>query len=215
MADPDHTRLTLFYGTPYSQLRNNSWNLLRKLASLNTIPWIIFGDFNEVCFSWEVNSNKIRGEWRMRKFREVLEENNLFDLGFQGYLFTFSNKRMGLMETKACLDSALISGVWLSKFPYASFTHVATMTSDHYLLIIDYSFNFAVNGMKSFKFEPMWVRSNDLWSRLETFWSSSFSAGQSLNTSLHECAAKISKWNKCSFGGVQKKLGKLRKDLER
>lgn len=74
-------RATLFYGSPIAHRRASSWNLLRQLHSRHAGPWIIFGDFNEVCFSWEVRSNRIRGEWQMRSFREGINDCGLVDLG--------------------------------------------------------------------------------------------------------------------------------------
>lgn len=88
------SRITLFYGSPYSHLRQTSWNLLRKLASMSVNPWIVLGDFNEVCFSWERNSLKIKGEWQMKRFRETLQDCQLFDIGFKGSPYSFSNHRM-------------------------------------------------------------------------------------------------------------------------
>lgn len=60
-ADPCYSRITLFYGSPYVNMRSHSWDLLQNLASMNINPWIIFGDFNEFCFSWEIKGNRIRG----------------------------------------------------------------------------------------------------------------------------------------------------------
>lgn len=54
-------RITLFYGSPYIQKRINSWQLLRTLCQHSDLPWLVFGDFNEVCFSWEVIGTRIRG----------------------------------------------------------------------------------------------------------------------------------------------------------
>lgn len=51
-----NSRITLFYGNPQSQLRQFSWDLLRTLASMSINPCIVFGDFNEICFSWERSS---------------------------------------------------------------------------------------------------------------------------------------------------------------
>lgn len=150
-----HSRITLFYGSPSANMRRQSWILLRNLASLNVTPWIIFGDFNEVCFSWEIKGNKIRGEWQMRQFREVVEESNLYDLGFQGHQYTFSNRRMGSWETKARLDRAMACGDWIANFPKANVDHINTPTSDHSLLLIDFCVNTYTTKLKSFRFEPM------------------------------------------------------------
>lgn len=38
LASSLSSRITLFYGSPYSQLRQNSWDLLRRLASMSTLP---------------------------------------------------------------------------------------------------------------------------------------------------------------------------------
>lgn len=47
------SRITLFYGSPYTQLRHRSWDLLATLADMSDQPWLVFGDFNEVFFSWK------------------------------------------------------------------------------------------------------------------------------------------------------------------
>lgn len=62
IEEPISSRFTLFYDSPYSQLRQHSWNLLRRLASMSVKPWLVVGDFNEICFSWERRSGRIKGE---------------------------------------------------------------------------------------------------------------------------------------------------------
>lgn len=75
VGNPLSARITLFYGSPYKHLRHMSWDLLKRLGYLpgflNNQPWLVLGDFNEVCFSWEVKGGKINGEWQMTAFREV------------------------------------------------------------------------------------------------------------------------------------------------
>lgn len=82
VGDEIQSRITLFYGSPYRQLRLSSWNLLQRLASLSYQPWLLFGDFNEVCFSWEVKGGKLRGEWQMSDFRKVLMSNKGLSIHF-------------------------------------------------------------------------------------------------------------------------------------
>lgn len=110
----------------------------------------------------------------MRKFREVVEQNNLFDPGFQSNPFTFSNKRLGSMEVKATIDRAFVSGDWLTKFPNARMSHVATISSDHFLLVLDLHVTPVFSNKKSFKFESMWLRSTDFNGQVTKFWRSSF-----------------------------------------
>lgn len=88
-------RLTYFYGNPRVDRRKESWDLLRKLKEEQHMPWLVFGDFNEIMFSEEMKGRRTRGKAQMRAFREALSECELADLGWRGRPFTFSNKRQG------------------------------------------------------------------------------------------------------------------------
>jgi len=46
-------RATGFYGQPDSGKRFISWQLLEFLKTQYTMPWIVFGDFNEITKSDE------------------------------------------------------------------------------------------------------------------------------------------------------------------
>ena len=46
-------RATGFYGHPDSGMRPISWKLLESLKSQCHMPWIVFGDFNEILNSDE------------------------------------------------------------------------------------------------------------------------------------------------------------------
>lgn len=41
-------RLTCFYGYPERSRRKNSWDLIRQIAGMSQLPWLIFGDFNDL-----------------------------------------------------------------------------------------------------------------------------------------------------------------------
>lgn len=66
--------------------------------------WLVSGDFNEVAFSWEARGLRNINQRNMRRFREVLEFNQLEDLGFKGEPFTFSNRRKNDKETRSRID---------------------------------------------------------------------------------------------------------------
>ncbi|CAM8959766.1 unnamed protein product [Rhodiola kirilowii] len=59
----DSFKVTLFYGHPETHRRAESWNLIWTLNGMIEKPWLIFGDFNEVLFGWEVKGRRLRGEW--------------------------------------------------------------------------------------------------------------------------------------------------------
>ncbi|KAL9668594.1 hypothetical protein QQ045_006131 [Rhodiola kirilowii] len=122
-------RVTVFYGEPVTSRRGITWDLLRRLHSQFSLPWIVFGDFNEVCFGWEVKGGRIRGEWQMRAFRETLLDCGLSDLEYKGTPFTFSNRRSGAGEMKARLDRMLANNAWRRLFPDAQVSHISATSS--------------------------------------------------------------------------------------
>ncbi|KAL5558507.1 hypothetical protein UlMin_034718 [Ulmus minor] len=46
-------RFTGLYGSPDTSLRNQFWNLLKRLADSSSLPWLCGGDLNEILFSHE------------------------------------------------------------------------------------------------------------------------------------------------------------------
>ncbi|CAM8951075.1 unnamed protein product [Rhodiola kirilowii] len=99
-------RFTLFYGCPTSAMRGRRWDLITRLSHLSSQPWCIAGDFNEV-----LNCDEVTRLTRVRcsgidKFRQTISHCQLFDLGYQGSKYTYSNKRKGNEEIKCRLDRA-------------------------------------------------------------------------------------------------------------
>lgn len=50
-------RVMGYYGHPETSKRRLSWNLLRQLANINTLPWVCIGDYDDL-----LTSSKRRGE---------------------------------------------------------------------------------------------------------------------------------------------------------
>ena len=86
---------TGFYGQPDSKKRSISWELLEVLKVQNHLPWIVFGDFNEISHPDEKFGGPDRDVRQMREFRDCLSRCGLFDLGFVGQRFTWCNGRFG------------------------------------------------------------------------------------------------------------------------
>ncbi|CAM8994384.1 unnamed protein product [Rhodiola kirilowii] len=182
-------RVTVFYGEPVTSRREITWDFLRRLHSQFSLPWIVFGDFNEVCFSWEVKGGRIRGEWQMRAFRETLLDCGLSDLGYKGTPFTFSNRRSGAGEMKARLDRMLANNAWRRLFPDAQVSHISATSSDHAIILLHSMVKARKSVNNCFRFEPMWIRNE-------------------------ECSKILSRWNSESFGKVGKRIRELKGELE-
>ena len=64
------------------------------------------GEYNAMLNSTEKLSKRLVQGNQMNAFREALEHYHLEDLGFQGYQFTWNNKRPGEANTRVWLDRA-------------------------------------------------------------------------------------------------------------
>ncbi|KAL9678842.1 hypothetical protein QQ045_016693 [Rhodiola kirilowii] len=214
-AGDDSFRLTLFYGHPVTHRRAESWELIRTLNRMMDKPWLIFGDFNEVLFGWEVKGRRIRGEWQMKKFREVMQDCNLSDIGFRGAQFTYSNKRKGVWEVKARLDRAIANGEWRQWFPTAEVWHEVSGCSDHSPLIIRWKTHRKVSRLKLFRFEPMWLRHSEYGDVVRGMWEGSAGNTHNLTDCLQACGEGLKTWNNQRFGNVRGKIKELQEKLGR
>lgn len=67
-------RLTGFYGFPERSRRRESWELLKSLSAKSALPWLIFGDFNDM-----VNEGDKKGQHKhpqnlLDGFKQTIEE---------------------------------------------------------------------------------------------------------------------------------------------
>ncbi|KAA3460646.1 reverse transcriptase [Gossypium australe] len=102
-------RFTGFYGNPIERLRSMSWDLLCHLHNTNLGPWLVVGDFNEITSSFEKRGGRLRSENQMAKFRNVLEDCGLVDLGFCGRWIHGSENCKGhrfMFKASWCLDQS-------------------------------------------------------------------------------------------------------------
>ncbi|CAM8886272.1 unnamed protein product [Rhodiola kirilowii] len=209
----ERIRLTIFYGNPVAHRRSETWNLLRILSRDNKLPWVVLGDFNEVLFSWEVKGRRLRKEWQMRSFRETIEACGLIDLGYSGLPFTFSNRRVGQMETKARLDRAFGNVEWKSLFDIYEVSHLITATSDHLPLLVNFQKRVRCERKKLFRFEPMWLRHCEFRGFLNQCWKRRELSNQDLSTKLKECGRDLTEWNSVVFGKVQKRIMDIKRQI--
>ncbi|KAK6140252.1 hypothetical protein DH2020_026050 [Rehmannia glutinosa] len=109
-------RLTGVYGEPNVNLRRQSWNNFKNLATTPESPWIICGDFNEVLTQKEFQGSHPRALWQMELFRNTLQHLNMFDLGYEGSPFTWSRLLTSPHTQRARLDRATCNSIRMTSF---------------------------------------------------------------------------------------------------
>ncbi|KAL5779912.1 hypothetical protein ACOSQ2_010649 [Xanthoceras sorbifolium] len=130
-------RFTGFYGEPNQNLRLHSWELLRRLKSLSGLPWLVGGDFNEILRDEEKSGGKGRSSRLMSQFKNVIDDCNLLDLGFNGHPFTWVNRQGGDKLVKERIDRLLYCLKWRALFPEARVMHLNFEGSDHLPILVE------------------------------------------------------------------------------
>ncbi|CAM8956535.1 unnamed protein product [Rhodiola kirilowii] len=208
----EERRLTVFYGNPIAHFRWRSWILLNQLHDIMKLPWCVCGDFNEILKATETLRNADHRRNNINQFREVVRHCDLIDVGYKGYVFTFSNKRKGETESRSRLDRALVNHLWKDKFPITEVTHISTYHSDHSALLIKY-YAYRIKPPNNFKFEPMWLRDPKFLQFIETKWHQCPEGGIFTNK-IAQLTRPLWEWNKYEFGNVNMKIDDLKRKLE-
>lgn len=97
-------RCTGIYGNPESDKKQRTWTLLQRLAGLSSLPWLYFGEFNEILQLTEKTGKQDMSVYAVNEFREAVKFCSLIDLRCKGSPFTWSNRRFGPHLVEERLD---------------------------------------------------------------------------------------------------------------
>ena len=209
-------RATGFYGHPNASKRPTSWQLLEALKNQCTMPWIVFGDFNEITHQHEKLGWKERELNQMEGFRESLSKCGLFDLGFVGQRFTWCNERFGEQRTLLRLDRMVANSSWSELYPEARVYHRSMSSSDHCLLYLSLKNILPRKHVKKrFQFEAMWVREEGCKEVVEGAWDPYRGGlGYSIMDRLKRCQVSLQSWNWSVFWNVNRVLKQKQERLQ-
>ena len=201
-------RATSFYAHPDIGMHSSSWDLLKTLHSQAVLPWVVFGDFNEILHVDEKLGWKERDSNQMEAFRELLNVCGLFDLGFIGQRYTWCNGRFGDQCTLLRLDRMVVNDGWRAKFPKAKVYHVFMAASNHCLLALSIKKNNPQRKrQKWFFFEAIWAREEGCKEVIEQAWDLYRELSDlPIEERLTRCQNQLRWWNQTEFGNVNKNL---------
>ena len=109
---------------------------------------------------------------RISEFCCLIKDYGLFDLGYNGPAYTWTNKRFNTNPTYERLDRCLGNADWCSAFPTTTVYHLPMMKSDHApILAVLNSTRTKTN--KPFKFENWWLLEQDFQQVAKNSWQKS------------------------------------------
>uniref|UniRef100_A0A2N9J7Z2 Reverse transcriptase domain-containing protein n=1 Tax=Fagus sylvatica TaxID=28930 RepID=A0A2N9J7Z2_FAGSY len=209
----DGWRLTGVYGALETQKREETWVLLRHLASMSQLPWCCIGDFNEIVKLEEMKGSHSRPDRQMKGFRSALDEYGLVDLRFRGFPFTWSNNKDPPFTTWVRLDRAVATMEWIQLFPRAMVEHVDVAKSDHKCLWLSCSPPVTTRPKRRpFRFEEAWMTDVGCEEIIRKVWDSSYRGTRMFSVwqKIQECKIQLSSWSRSHFGSIKKKIEALK-----
>ncbi|KAL2903531.1 Formate--tetrahydrofolate ligase 2, partial [Bienertia sinuspersici] len=141
-------------------------------------------------------------------------------LGFNGYEFTWWNRREGGELIEERLDRFLINNEWFDAFSFAEVIHVDDNLSDH--LPIKLKLNnkskerWKRRRNRKFEFENMWALEESCRGMVEGVWSTTHQGmvyAGSILEKMEDYKAALLEWSKQEFGNVREQINEITEAL--
>nr|GLL35718.1 uncharacterized protein LOC109156647 [Ipomoea trifida] len=149
------------------------------LSSLNTLPWVLMGDYSNFLDENEKIGRVPHPPWLLRRFTEAVRESGLSNFDFMGYQFTWERGRGTPNSVQEKLDRVLVSGNWRDVFSNAK-------------------------AWRRPRFENSWGRNPECRRVTEQAWSEF--EGLDIANQLAECGKAVWGWRKRESGRDAREL---------
>ncbi|XP_057730133.1 uncharacterized protein LOC130945432 [Arachis stenosperma] len=202
--------LTAVYASPQENLRKLLWEDIYFLSQNNTGEWLLVGDFNDISSPWEKKGGSRVDVNACRRFLNWVEKCGLIDLGFIGSKFTWKGPKWeGLDRVFKRLDRALSNASWRTRFQEAKVEVLSRSHSDHHPILVTADPLPQFRRERPFKYEAMWSLHPEHNEYVRKCWNNH----SNLNASLTTLTESLRRWNKETFGNIQKKKEELRRRI--
>lgn len=209
----DPWRLTGFYGEPDRNRRNLSWDVLKYLASCNTLPWVCIGDYNDIMGLSEKVGRLGQPNHLIQGFREAVGHAGLVDIKCDGYKFTWDNGRQGRDHVEAKLDRCMINASWKQLFSHATASVLDISSSDHLPILLTFRIYVRRGRVQLFRFENAWVKEPECVALVEDCWHDLQTVN--LIPKLASCSRALDRWGKIYKSKFKDSIDSCRQEIAR
>lgn len=171
-------QLTCVYGPSTPTLKPFFWEDLKCIRNSFEGAWMVTGDFNSCLDQKDKKGGKSVSSTSRGGFRDCVDVNDLIDIGFSGYAYTWTNRRIGKENIQKRLDRCFANGEWRVRFPNAFVNHLTALHLDHRPILINLS-SPNPSQPRPFCFEGMWVRDYSAESVIRSAWMKGHSSPNS------------------------------------
>ncbi|KAM1293707.1 hypothetical protein ACFX2H_013721 [Malus domestica] len=149
-------RLFAIYASTDEKKRKDQWKRLGKRIEQESDCCLLIRDFNDILCNEEKEGGNYRPASSMRDFREFVARNELMDLGYEGYPFTWRNNRESL-PIQQRLDRGLATMGWNNTYLDTTIRHLVLEGSDHAMLVLSTELIQVRRGRK-FSYDARWSK---------------------------------------------------------
>ena len=110
----------------------------------------------------------------MQWFHDALDYCRLKDLGYNGFSFTWCNRKPRIQNVWVGLDYGVASVDWILRFPTTRVHHLEAFHSDHrpIILVSDSQFKRFYRKGQLFRFKVMWLKDKSCENIIKDLWVS-------------------------------------------
>ncbi|KAK3199770.1 hypothetical protein Dsin_023185 [Dipteronia sinensis] len=140
-------------------------------------------------------------------FRQAMDDYDLTDL-----------RRDGRHNIQERLDRFLVDQSWRDSLLHYKVDYLGFHSSDHRLILLTFNSDSRpqYGSGRGFKFEPFWLREEDLGGIIGDAWSEKGPSQivKDLKSKLNWCAGKLLGWSQERFGSLRRLIGEKQKRIE-
>lgn len=163
-------RMTGFYGFPERARRRESWDLLKLLASVSDLPWVVVGDFNDMVNISDKKGNCVHPQSLLDGFKQAIEDCGLIELDLMGGNYTWEKSRGKQEWVREKLDRAFASASWWNLFPLCKLSVHHCTYSDHDPIKLDFFNTDHSKKRFRFRFENIWLKEENFHAEVSAHW---------------------------------------------
>lgn len=208
-------RCTWLYGTPYNNEKTEFWEEMLRWERRDSEPWMVIGDFNEICWQHEKDGGSGWNTARRRFLIEFMQTCNLVDLGFKGQGFTWERFCGDELIIRERLDRAIVNPEWLENWQNTCVIHCAMVGSDHCPILLDSNPICQIKKGRIFRFETRWLKEEECGNIVKRLWRPNDSSTHvnQWTQNLHRCKTELLKWNKVHFPNCKIRINEVVEEL--
>ena len=203
-------RLVCLYGDPYHVRTNDIWSEVVAFVNVDNSPLFCMGDLNDLLNSDEKIGVAHPNYNRISSLRTIINNCGLFDLGYNGPAYTWTNRRFSSNPTFERLDRCLANVAWCRLFPNTNVYHLPLIYGDHAPILAIPTSN-RPRKKRMFKFENWWLYENDFQEVSREAWQKS--ADMPFYKRTKHLGFHLQRWSRKGKASLNNQLRKIEGEI--